>query len=89
MKLYFNRRQRRQIQGLSKSVPSSTKISKHTRAARLGTTWEFRKNRFAITLKYLVKYAGKLSVMTYDELKEFKNSLSVLDREHIKIVSTI
>ena len=89
MEIRFNRRQRKQIQGLSKSVPASTKISKHTRAAKLGTSWTFRKNRFTITLKYLVKYAGKLSVMTYKELKEFKNSLSVLDRESIKIVSTI
>lgn len=89
MQLHFNRRQRRQIQGLSKSVPASTKISKHTRAARLGTSWAFRKNRFNITLKYLVRYDGKLSVMTYKELKEFKNNLSNKDRKNVKIVSTI
>lgn len=87
MQLYFNRRQRRQIQGLSKSVPSSTKISKHTRAARLGTACTFRKNRFTITLKYLVKYAGRLQVMTYNELKEFKNTIKEGDK--FKVLSTI
>ena len=59
-----SRRFRRQQAGLAKSVPASTKISKHTEGSTAGSFAGFRTNRFQSKQTWLDRTTGKILILS-------------------------